>query len=101
MPIYSYFDNLEPDDPDAEIWRFMPFKFFEDLMATDGFHLTRSDLFPQDEQEGIPPENYIRHVMGRRRYDPGEETRLKHHLGLLAQNREWVYVFLLQLVRRW
>jgi hypothetical protein len=97
MPVYSYFDNLEPDNPDAEIRRFIQFKFFEDLMATEELHFTRADLFPQDEQEGIPPENYIRHVMELRRYDPEDETTLNHQLGALAQNREWFYVACWQL----
>jgi hypothetical protein len=99
VPIYSYFDNLEPGNADAEIWRFISFKFFEDLMATEELHFTRADLFPQDEQEGIPPENYIRHVMGLRRYDPEEETTLNHHLGALAQDREWFYLLCWQLFR--
>ena len=99
MPVYSYFDNLEPDHADAEIWRFIPFKFFEDLVATEELHLTRADLFPQDEQEGIPPENYIRHVMGLRRYDPEDETTLNRHLGSLAQDREWFYIVCWQLFR--
>lgn len=99
MPVYSYFDNLEPDNPNAEIWRFIPFKFFEDLMATEELHFTRADRFCQDEQEGIPPENYIRHVMGLRRYDPEGETTLNHHLGSLAQDREWFYVICWQLFR--
>jgi len=99
MPAYSYFDNLEPDDPDAVIWRFVPFKFFQDLMATEEFHFTRADLFPQDGQEGIPPENYVRHVLGLRRYDPADETTLNHHLGLLAQKREWFYIVCWRLFR--
>jgi hypothetical protein len=99
MAVYSYFDNLEPDNPDVEICRFIPFKFFEDLMATEELHLTRADLFRQDEQEGIPPENYVRRVMGLRRYDPADETTLNHHLGTLAQYREWFYVVRWQLFR--
>ncbi|MBV9769361.1 MAG: hypothetical protein JOZ32_07310 [Bryobacterales bacterium] len=67
MSLQSYFDNLEPDSPDIEIWRFLPFKFFEDLMATEELYFCRADLFKQDEREGIPPENYIRRVMGLQR----------------------------------
>jgi hypothetical protein len=88
----SYFDNLEPYSPDVEIWRFLPFKFFEDLMANEELHFTRADRFRQDEQEGLPPEDYIRHVMGLRRYDPTDETALNHHIGCLAQDREWFFV---------
>jgi len=68
-------------------------------MATEELHFTKADLFPQDEQEGIPPESYLRHVMGLRRYDPNDETTLKHHLGAVAQYREWFYVVCWQLFR--
>ena len=64
MSVTSYFDNLEPSFSDAEIWRFMPFNRFQDLMGTDELFFCRADLFPQDEEEGIPPETYIRHVYG-------------------------------------
>jgi hypothetical protein len=97
--VYSYFDNLEPDKPEAEVWRFIPFAFFEDLMANEELHFTRADRFPQDEQEGIPPENYIRHVMGLRRFHPEDEMTLRHHMGSLAQDREWFFVVCWQLFR--
>jgi len=98
MPVCSYFDNLEPDNPDAEIWRFIRFEFFEDLMANEELHFTRADLF-QDEHEGIPPDNYIRHVMGLRRYDPKDEMTLNHQLGSLAQHREAFYILCWQFFR--
>lgn len=97
MPVFSYFDNLEPGSPEVEIWRFMRFEYFEDLMANQELHFTRADCFPQDEQEGIPPEDYIRHVTGLRRYDVSDETTLNHHIGCLAQDREWYFVLCWQL----
>jgi hypothetical protein len=99
MPVYSYFDNLEPDNPDAEIWRFIPFRFFEDLMGTEELHFTRADRFLQDDEEGIPPEDYICHVMGLRRCDPENEITLNHHLGSLAQDRLWFHVVCWELYR--
>ena len=59
MPIESYFSQLEPPE-DAEIWRFMPLHRFEDLMANEELFFCRADLFTQDENEGIPPEDYVR-----------------------------------------
>lgn len=99
MPVFSYFDNLEPDSLDVEIWRFLHFEFFEDLMANEELHFTRADRFTQDDREGLPPENYIRHVMGLRRYDPKDETTLDHHIGCLAQDREWYFVVCWQVFR--
>ena len=92
MSLHSYFDNLEPDSPDAEIWRFMPVEYFEDLMANEELRFTRADCFKQDETEGIPPEDYLRRVMGLRRYVIEDEVTLSHHIGTLAQDRERYYV---------
>lgn len=92
MPLESYFDNLEPDVPDAEIWRFMPFHYFEDLMANQELYFRRADLFTQDEEEGIPPEAYVRRVMGIRPFDIEGERQLIHMIGVLAQDREAFFV---------
>jgi len=92
MPLQPYFDNLEPDSPDVEIWRFLPFVFFEDLMANDELYFCRADLFKQDENEGIPPDDYVRRVMGLQRYVLKDETELSHQMGTLAQDREASYV---------
>jgi hypothetical protein len=40
-----------------------PSIFFEDLMANEELHFTRADGFKQDEEEGIPPEDYLRKVL--------------------------------------
>ena len=45
MGAYSYFDNLEPESQEAEIWRFMPLEFFEDLIANQELHFSRADRF--------------------------------------------------------
>jgi hypothetical protein len=92
MPVESYFDNLDPDGPNVEIWRFLPFAFFEDLMANDELYFCRADLFNQDETEGIPPEVFIRRVMGLRRWVLEDERQLSHRMGILAQGREAFFV---------
>ena len=92
MPLFSYFDNLEPDPQSAEIWRFLPLRYYEDLLANQELHFTRADGFSQDEEEGIPPEDYLRRVLGTRRHVLEDETELSHQMGSLAQNREAYYV---------
>jgi hypothetical protein len=87
MLLLSYFDNLEPASEDAEIWRFLPIHFFEDLMANEELHFTRADCFTQDEQEGIPPEDYLRRVLNLQRFVLDDEMKLNHHLGTLSQDR--------------
>ena len=99
MPLHSYFDNLEPTVPDDEIWRFMPVQFFEDVMANEELHFTRADGFKQDEEEGIPSEDYLRRVLGIRRHVLGDETKLSHHMGTLAQQRQTYYVLCWHLYR--
>lgn len=92
MPLQRYFDNLEPDDPEVKIWRFMPLIRFEDLIANEELHFCRADLFTQDETEGVPPETFVRRVMGLRPFDPADERTLIHQMGTLAQDREAFYV---------
>lgn len=92
MPLGSYFDNLEPPSEDVEIWRFMPLEFFEDLMANEEFHFCRADLFKQDVDEGIPPDDYIRRIMGLRRFILEDEIKLNHEIAELDQSREMYYV---------
>jgi hypothetical protein len=92
MPLQPYFDMLEPADQRAEIWRFRPFDRFQDLIANEELYFCRSDLFPQDEQEGIPPEEYLCKVKGYARYVLEDERNLNHDMGCLAQFREMYYV---------
>jgi hypothetical protein len=91
MPITPYIDQLEPADA-SEIWRFMKTEYFRDLMANEELYFRRSDLFPQDLNEGIPPEEYLRLVMGLDRYLLNDEKQLNHQMGSLAQFREMYYV---------
>jgi len=61
-------------------------------MANDELYFRRADLFTQDENEGIPPEDYIRRVMGLQRHLSEDERQLRHWMGTLAQDREAFYV---------
>jgi hypothetical protein len=77
---------------DLEIWRFLPFVFFEDLMANDELYFRRADLFGKDEYEGIPPEDYVRRAMGLQSYVLKDARNSIHQVGTLAQDREAFYV---------
>jgi len=70
----------------------MRFEHLQDLIASEELHFTRADRFTQDENEGIPPEDYLRRVLGTRRFQPEDERTLNHHIGTLAQVRETFYV---------
>jgi hypothetical protein len=98
MPIESYVGQLDPDG-DPEIWRFFPLNRFEDMIANDELFFNRADRFPQDDNEGIPPEDYLRKVFNLRRYDIADEKTLIHHTGVFAQDREAFYVTCWHLAR--
>jgi hypothetical protein len=91
MPLESYPDQLEPENQDAVIWRFMKLAKFRDLMATGELYFCRADLFPNDVREGLPPEDYL-HVLGLHPFDVLDRQQLCHHLGSDAQFREGFYV---------
>jgi hypothetical protein len=59
VPLESYPDQLEPENQDAVIWRFMETAKFRDLMRTGELYFCRADLFASDEREGLPPEEYV------------------------------------------
>src|SRR5678809_1306228 len=92
MPIQHYFDSQPPPTPDAEIWRFMPLWKFHDLLATEELYFNRADLFPQDAEEGIPPEDYIRLLKGLEWGNPAHEKELNADIGYLSQQRECYYI---------
>lgn len=56
--IETYPDQLEPENQNAAIWRFLDMRKFRDLMTTAELYFCRADLFP-DEREGLPPEEYL------------------------------------------
>lgn len=63
-----------------------------DLLATGELFFNRADRFPQDEQEGIPPEEYIIRVRGLNPLDVRDRLALNNDLATLAQFREPMYV---------
>jgi hypothetical protein len=90
MTIESYPDQLEPEDQDAVIWRFMKMEKFRDLMVTGELYFCRADLF-HDESEGLPPENY-RLSPELNPLDLRDRQKLDDSIGCVAQFREAFYV---------
>lgn len=91
MPLESYPDQLEPENQDPLIWRFMRLSKFRDLMATGELYFCRADLFLNDLREGLPPEDYL-HILGLHPFDVLDRQQLCHYLGSDAQFREGFYV---------
>ena len=92
MPVKLFTEGVEPADPDAPIWRFMNLWKAKDLFATSELFFNRADRFPQDEQEGIPPDEYIIGVRGLNALDLKDRLELNNDLATLAQFRESMYV---------
>src|SRR5256885_14215836 len=90
MPVRPYYSQKEPPS-DAVIWRFLDLRKFRDLMANQELYFRRADLF-DDESEGLPPEQYVRRVIGLAPYDIKDEVALNNHLGSLAQSREMHFI---------
>jgi hypothetical protein len=67
MPRLEYFTHAPQPAPETPVWRFRPLNYFRDIVRTSEFHFTRADRFPQDDEEGIPAEEYIAAV---RQLDP-------------------------------
>jgi len=89
MQVEMFPDGLEPRDQEARIWRFMePWKF-RDLVATGELYFCRADEF---DDEGLPPAEYVRHLMGLSVFDLRDELELTHQFGVLAQDREWCFI---------
>jgi hypothetical protein len=88
--IETYPDQLEPQNHDAVIWRFMDMRKFRDLMTTAEIYFCRADLFP-DEREGLPPEEYLS-TFGLNPFDVNDRRELLNHIGSDAQFREGFYV---------
>jgi hypothetical protein len=90
MPIEAYVGQLEPDNQDAVIWRFMNMKKFRDLMETGELYFCRADLF-HDESEGLPPENY-KPFPELNPLDLCDRQQIDDSIGNVAQFREAFYV---------
>ncbi len=90
LGIETYSGQLEPENQDAVIWRFINMGKFRDLMTTAELYFCRADLFP-DEREGLPPEEYLA-TFGLNPYDVNDRRELLNHIGSDAQFREGFYV---------
>lgn len=88
MPLEAYVECVEPETEDAPIWRFMCYDRFCTMMETQRLYFCRSDLFAADDQEGLPPMDYIREVcvaMG-----PGHDA--DYSLQTLKEDRKGFFV---------
>lgn len=90
MAIEFYPDQLEPENQDAVIWRFMKRVKFRDLIATGELYFCRADLF-SDESEGLPPEEYTP-VLRLNPFDLLDRQKLDESIGCMAQFREAYYI---------
>ncbi len=85
MPLENFPGSRDPENPHAEIWRFVSFEKFRDLIATGELYFCRADLF-EDEQEGLPPEESVPIL------DPSDGVSIISSLGSMAQFREGFFV---------
>jgi hypothetical protein len=90
MTVEACVDQLEPQNQDAVIWRFMNMKKFENLITTAELYFCRADLFA-DQSEGLPPEGYypFPHLNP---LDVLDRRQIDDSLGNLAQFREAFYI---------
>jgi len=91
LGIETYPDQLEPEDQEVAIWRFMKMPKFRNLITTAELYFCRADLFPNDEREGLPPEEYLT-ILGLNPLDLNERRELINHIGSDAQFREGFYI---------
>jgi hypothetical protein len=91
MSLLSYPDQLEPENQEVEIWRFMKFNRFNDLITSSELYSCRADRFENDKREGLPPEELLA-MLGLHPLDINDRRTLAHYMGTLAQNRESFYV---------
>ena len=92
MPVKPFTLGIEPPNQNAPIWRFMEMWKFRDLIATGELFFNRADRFQQDEQEGIPPEEYIIRARSLNPLDLKDRLQLNSDVATLAQFRESMYV---------
>ena len=91
MAVEQFTDGIEPDHPDAVIWRFMELWKFRDLLNTSQLYFRRSDKL-EDVDEGMPPEEFARQALGLNPYDIDDIQKLNHDLGSTAQFRQAFYI---------
>jgi hypothetical protein len=90
MPLEAYVGQLEPENQDAVIWRYVNMKKFRDFMKTQELYFCRADLFT-DQSEGLPPENYkpFPHLNP---LDLNDHRQIDDAIGNVAQFREAFYI---------
>jgi hypothetical protein len=59
VPPLEFFTHAPQPAPDTPVWRLRPLKYFRDIVQKREFHFARADQVPQDDEEGIPPDEYI------------------------------------------
>jgi hypothetical protein len=98
MTVETYTDQLEPENQDVAIWRFMEMWKFRDLMTSGELYFCRADLFP-DENEGLPPHNYMPSPE-LNPFDLRDRQTLDDSTGCIAQFRESFYLNCWHLFRK-
>jgi len=91
LTVETYPDQLEPQNQDAPIWRFMEMWKFRDLMTTGELYFRRADLFANDKNEGLPPGEYLR-TLALNPLDVRDRQVMDDHTGSVAQFRESFYI---------
>ena len=90
MPVETFVDDPEPNDPRSSIRRYVEFWKLKDLVETGRLYLRRADKL-NDEHEGLPPIEYER-VLNLNRFDLNDIRQRDHDIGSLAQFRQSFYV---------
>jgi hypothetical protein len=90
MSVEQFTDGLEPEDPDAVIWRFTDLWKFQDLISSGELYFSRADLLGDDD-EGIPPECIVPDL-NLNPLDVRDARTIDHHIGVLAQWRRASFV---------
>lgn len=91
MAVEQFTDGIEPDDPEAVVWRFMELWKFRDLLESGRLYFRRADKL-EDVDEGVPPKEFARQALGLNPYDINDIQKLNHDLGSTAQFRQAFYI---------
>jgi hypothetical protein len=92
MPIVSHDACPEPA-PDTVICRFIDFGKFRDLFANEELYFRRTDLFKEiDPNEALPPDDYVRHALGLKKYELRDELTLNNDQAFNRQLSEARYI---------
>jgi hypothetical protein len=92
MPVVPHEACPEPA-LDAVVCRFVDFRKFRDLFANEELYFRRTDLFKEiDPNEALPPDDYVRHALGLKKYDLRDEIRLNSDQAFNRQLSEARYI---------